>query len=269
MIATANPADPAALLGLPPDAPLPVFLTRHAALARLPLHRHAAPFFALVLEGVYEESSVEGTWRCEPGDLVVHPAWHLHVDRFTARGGHVLGISLPTNPALNTCYGLAIVRALERRETKLSEHVLAAWGHFFSFIDDIRPGQQPFPAAILALASSWCAFSQTYSVQTLAGGGLPVNIAGTAAILQSPGFVAVDRVGNVFFADRRHVVLRLDATTGFLTLVAGNGTAGYSGDNGPATSAQLHTPLGVSVDSNGDLYITDSNNNSIRKVSNG
>ena len=126
-----------------------------------------------------------------------------------------------------------------------------------------------FPAAILAIASSCCAFGQTYSVQTLAGGGLPVNIAGTSAILQSPGFVAVDRAGNLFFADRRDVVLRLDATTGLLTLVAGNGTAGYSGDNGPATGAQLYTPLGVSVDSTGDVYITDSNNNCIRKVSNG
>ncbi len=54
-----------------------------------------------------------------------------------------------------------------------------------------------------------------------------------------------------------------------ITTVAGNGTAGYSGDNGPATSAQLIYPHGVAVDSAGNLYIADTNNYRIRKVSNG
>ena len=51
--------------------------------------------------------------------------------------------------------------------------------------------------------------------------------------------------------------------------MAGNGTAGYSGDNGPATSAQLNTPYGVAVDAAGNLYIADTGNHRIRKVSNG
>ena len=54
-----------------------------------------------------------------------------------------------------------------------------------------------------------------------------------------------------------------------ITTVAGNGTRGFSGDNGPATSAQLYGPSGVAVDSAGNLYIADSGNNRIRKVSNG
>jgi hypothetical protein len=61
----------------------------------------------------------------------------------------------------------------------------------------------------------------------------------------------------------------LDAATGVLTLVAGNGTPGFSGDNGPATSAQLYSPQGLAVDSASNLYIADSGNNRIRKVSNG
>ena len=54
-----------------------------------------------------------------------------------------------------------------------------------------------------------------------------------------------------------------------ITTVAGNGTPGFSGDNGPATSAQLNDPYGVAVDSAGNLYIADTDNNRIRKVSNG
>ena len=56
--------------------------TRHPARGTIALHRHAAPYLALVLEGTYEEFSVDGAWICEPGDLVVHPAWHLHANRF-------------------------------------------------------------------------------------------------------------------------------------------------------------------------------------------
>jgi len=64
-------------------------------------------------------------------------------------------------------------------------------------------------------------------------------------------------------------VLRLDATTGILTRVAGNGTNGFSGDNGPAVNAQLYEPTGLALDSAGNLYIADTNNIRIRKVSNG
>ena len=115
-----------------------------------------------------------------------------------------------------------------------------------------------FSAVMLNLAISCCAFGQTYTIQTFAGGGLPVNIPGTSASLSSLNAVAVDGAGNVLFTDRHHAVLRLDAKTGVLTLVAGNGTPGYSGDNGPATSAQLHNPMGVAVDAAGNLYIADS-----------
>ncbi len=124
-------------------------------------------------------------------------------------------------------------------------------------------------AAMLALTISSCVPGQTYTIQTFAGGGLPVNIPATSAVLQQPVSIAVDAAGNLFFAVANHAVLRSDAITGVLTVVAGNGAAGFSGDNGPATSAQLNTPLGVAVDSAGNLYIADLNNNRIRKVSNG
>ena len=126
------------------------------------------------------------------------------------------------------------------------------------------------PAVLLASVLSWSAWGQTYTISTFAGGALPVNIPGTSASLGPfpPQYIAADRAGNVFFANQS-TVLRLDARTGLLTLVAGNGTTGFSGDNGPATSAQLAYPSGVAVDSAGNVYIADTTNQRIRKVSNG
>ena len=123
---------------------------------------------------------------------------------------------------------------------------------------------------LLTTILSCSAWGQTYTISTLAGGGLPVNIQGTSASLglNVPQYIAADHAGNVFFVDQNSL-LRLDATTGALTLMAGNGTQGFSGDNGAATSAQLNNPHGVAVDSAGNLYIADSGNLRIRKVSGG
>jgi uncharacterized protein (TIGR03437 family) len=126
------------------------------------------------------------------------------------------------------------------------------------------------PAVLLASVLSWSAWGQDYTISTFVGGGLPVNIPGTSASLgpNVPQYIAADRAGNLFFVDQS-TVLRLDAATGIPTLVAGNGTIGFSGDNGPATSAQLGGPRGLAVDSAGNVYIADSYANRVRKVSNG
>ena len=114
------------------------------------------------------------------------------------------------------------------------------------------------------------AFGQTYAISTFAGGLMPANSPATPASIGSVTGVAVDSMGNVFLASGSlNAVLRLDVKTGLLSVVAGNGTQGFSGDNGPAASAQLSLPVGVAVDSAGTLYIADSGNNRIRKVSNG
>jgi uncharacterized protein (TIGR03437 family) len=122
--------------------------------------------------------------------------------------------------------------------------------------------------ALLTTILCCSAWGQTYTISTFAGGGLPVNVPGTSASLGSPASVAADRAGNVYFATQ-NTILRLDATTGVLTLVAGNGTPGFSGDNGLAISAQLNSPAGVAVDSAGNVYISDGGNYRVRKVSNG
>ena len=113
-------------------------------------------------------------------------------------------------------------------------------------------------------------------ITTVAGMG-PTNSAGTfggdngpatSAHLSSPSGVAVDAAGNLYIADTANHRIR-EVTNGMITTVAGNGTRGFSGDNGPATSAQLNYPSSVAVDSAGNLYITDPYNNRIRMVTNG
>jgi uncharacterized protein (TIGR03437 family) len=121
---------------------------------------------------------------------------------------------------------------------------------------------------LVAFSVAVIASAQTYTISTIGGGGLPVNIPGTSASLYGPESVAVDKTGNTFFADG-NTVLRLDATTHIVTLVAGNGTPGYSGDNGLATGAQLNQPHGVAVDASGNIYIADTSNQCVRRISDG
>jgi uncharacterized protein (TIGR03437 family) len=89
----------------------------------------------------------------------------------------------------------------------------------------------------------------------------------TSATLRGPEGVAVDASGNLFIADSYNGLIRKVSASGIITTVAGNGTQGFSGDGGPATSASLAGPLGVAVDGSGNLFFADSINNRIRKVS--
>ncbi|MBZ5630101.1 MAG: hypothetical protein LAO06_14675, partial [Acidobacteriia bacterium] len=108
------------------------------------------------------------------------------------------------------------------------------------------------------------------TVTTVAGNGAygysGDNGPATSAALNNPWGVAVDSAGNLFIADTGNQRIRKVSTSGTITTVAGNGTQGYSGDNGPATSAELNYPIGVAVDSAGNLYIADTYNDRIRKV---
>jgi uncharacterized protein (TIGR03437 family) len=89
------------------------------------------------------------------------------------------------------------------------------------------------------------------------------------AVLGTPGLPAADGQGNLYFPDSYdNVVLKL-STGGTLTVVAGNGNAGYSGDGGPATHASLNGPIAVAVDSSGNLYIADQGNHCVRQISAG
>ncbi|HBY62448.1 MAG TPA: hypothetical protein DEH78_21710, partial [Solibacterales bacterium] len=90
----------------------------------------------------------------------------------------------------------------------------------------------------------------------------------TAAALNRPTGMAVDSAGNLYIADQINNRVRKVAA-GVITTVAGTGTAGFTGDGGPATTASLRAPAGVAVDAAGNLFIADTGNQRIRKVTAG
>src|SRR5271163_3091111 len=89
----------------------------------------------------------------------------------------------------------------------------------------------------------------------------------TAATLDSPQGLALDSANNLYIADtHNHRIRKLNLTTGTLTTIAGT-TPGYSGDAGPATSAQLNLPTALALDTANNLYVADTGNQRIREIS--
>jgi len=86
----------------------------------------------------------------------------------------------------------------------------------------------------------------------------------TSAMLNHPQGVAVDAAGNLYIADRTNSRIRMVSPNGTITTIAGNGKFGYTGDGGPATAAALNFPDDIAVDSNGNVYVADYQNQVIR-----
>ena len=110
------------------------------------------------------------------------------------------------------------------------------------------------------------------TISTVAGNGT-AGFSGDGQLatsaLHTPFGVAVDASGNVYIADTGNSRIRmLTKSTGVISTVAGNGSFGYSGDGGLATSAQLNAPRGIAVDASGNVYIADTGNCRIRMVTN-
>lgn len=109
-------------------------------------------------------------------------------------------------------------------------------------------------------------------ISTVAGTGAKGNSGDGGPALKAtfngPKELAVDRSGNIFIVDTENqLIRRIDAKSGVISTIAGNGERGPGGDGGPATSAQLARPHGVVVGPDGSVYIGDTENNRIRKVS--
>jgi sugar lactone lactonase YvrE len=88
-----------------------------------------------------------------------------------------------------------------------------------------------------------------------------------SAQLSSPSGLAVDAAGAVFVADTGNNRVRRISPTGVISTIAGSSEAGFSGDGGPAVSAQLSSPSGLWIDPNGNLFVADTGNNRIRRIS--
>ena len=124
------------------------------------------------------------------------------------------------------------------------------------------------PTLLLCLPS--LALAQFYNISTIAGNGLIRFQGGSQAVntvLIVPTAVAVDASGNAYVSDTYFNQVFRITPGGAISVYAGNGQPGFSGDGGPSTAAQLSIPRGLAVDSSGDLYIADSGNARVRKVS--
>ncbi|HTB31646.1 MAG TPA: T9SS type A sorting domain-containing protein [Bacteroidia bacterium] len=130
-------------------------------------------------------------------------------------------------------------------------------------------------STLVALFSALSFISSSQIITTLAGNGAP-GFSGdggpaSSAELFLPYEVATDSVGNLYVADSFNNRIRKISTTGVITTIAGNGygapfNGGYSGDGGQASGAELYYPIGVALDKSGNIYISDYDNERIRKV---
>ena len=206
---------------------------------------------------------------------------------FSGDGGPATSAALaPYAIASDSAGNLYIADAYDNRIRKVSGGTITtvAGNGTFEYSGDIGPAasaQLNFPSGVAADAAGNFYIADTYNnvvrqvstkgtITTVAGNGAfgysGDGGAATGAQLAQPSGVAVDRSGNIYIADTGNSSIRKVSPAGTISTVAGTGISGYSGDGGPATSAQMNLPNGIAVDVAGNLYIADSNNHSIRKV---
>ena len=208
---------------------------------------------------------------------------------FSGDGGPATSASFfdPDGVAVDTSGNLFIADTYNNRIRKVSASRIittVAGNGTQGFSGDGGPATSasffyPHSVAVDAAGNLFIADTFNNRIRKVSAGGIVTTIAGggtaglgdggpaTSASLNSPTVVAVDASGNLFIADPYNNRIRKVSAGGIITTVAGSAVRGFAGDGGPATSASLDTPFGVAVDSSGNLFIADTSNYRIRKVS--
>ncbi|GAA3290078.1 RICIN domain-containing protein [Streptomyces cinereospinus] len=137
----------------------------------------------------------------------------------------------------------------------------------------------PYGIAVDGTGTLYIADNNNHRIRKVTSDGKISTVAGTGAAgfggdggaavsaqLNGPCGVAVDGAGDLYVADADNHRVRKVTADGTISTVAGTGTEGFGGDDGPAASARLNFPLGVAVDSTGTLYVSDHNNHRIRQI---
>jgi trimeric autotransporter adhesin len=200
------------------------------------------------------------------------------------------GLGKPTDVAVDALGNIYIADFLNDRIRKVTKSTgvittVAGDGSFYFGGDNGQAVsaalRRPSGVAFDALGNTYIADSGYHRIRKITKStGVITTVAGTgsqgysgdkgqatSAELNNPYGVAVDASGNIYIADNsNHRIRMVTNGTGVITTVAGNGSQGYSGDSGQATSAALYSPPGVAVDASGNIYIADFYNNRIRKV---
>lgn len=204
-------------------------------------------------------------------------------------GGSALNatFSNPTQVAADRRGNLYIADYRNSRIRKMDRHgiitAFAGTGEA-GFAGDGGPALQAkinFPHAITMTDNGTVYFTDTrnHRARRITPDGIITTIAGNGqaafsgdggsalnASLNQPEGIAVDARGNVFIAEFNNHRIRKVSPAGIITTVAGNGTAGFSGDGGPAVNAAMNVTPVVTVDSSGNLYVGDRENHRVRKV---
>jgi hypothetical protein len=226
---------------------------------------------------------------CKVSNGVVTTIAGTGVYGFSGDGGPAISaqLNLPTSVAVDSASNVYIADLGNGRIREVSNGVITTFAgngtQGFSGDNGLAADAQlwnPEGVAVDSAGNVYIADTGNHRVRevsngviaTIAGNGKP-GFGGdggpsASAQLSYPYGAAVDSVGNVYIADTGNSRIRR-VSNGVVTTVAGNGTWGFSGDNGPAISAGLYSPFGVAVDSAGEVYIADTDNFRVRKVSNG
>ena len=211
---------------------------------------------------------------------------------FSGDGGPAVEAEIrsPRGVAVDSAGNLYIADAGNRRIRKIDSTgtitTIAGTGEF-GFSGDGGPAAAarldfPYGVAVDSAGNLYIADAGNRRIRKIDSTGTITTIAGTGefgfsgdggpaveAEIRSPRGVAVDSAGNVYIADSRDHRIRKVDSTGTITTIAGTGEFGFSGDGGPAAVARLAFPYGVAVDSAGNLYIADTLNRRIRKLTPG